>query len=1595
MRHLRAELERVRQELLDLSLRNPLLNFRAHRRSTVEVEGEVPREVYRRLVLQGRTMAFTPREDGGASTDSEDGAPDLLWELPPPGAELADEHTDRFLATSHTEQDLQKRLFHIDNKARTLVEDAGYNALHLAVGFLRWREEPGAQEARRAPLVLVPVQLERAGAQARFKLQWTGQDLDTNLSLKLRLEDHGIELPGFEMPEEAEGVYRYLEQVRERVEGREGWEVVPEVALGFFRFRNLSMYKDLDPAEWPEGDKPHQDELVRTILDPTEADEAPGPVDVDVGDLAPGDTNHVLDADPSQAAVIEAVKRGEDLVVEGPPGTGKSQTIVNLVAELVAQDKTVLFVSEKKAALDVVHGKLDAVGLADFCLELHSHKASKGDVLAELQRVAFQEPVEEGVDDEVYRELAEAKAALDGYAAALREPVDGTGRSPFELVCRRQAASEHFEEQGEDLPIVRLPDAGVDEEDLHEAYARLDDLVEAVEPVWPVAEHPWRGTDPGTVLPRKRRRVEAALEDAREASRAAQQRLAALGEAADVDPPATPRQAATLARALSRLLEDPPVDPELVLHEAWSDPEGRPANLVAAVEEHRELAREVEDRFRPRALEVDLAPLREAYRATSGSPLRWLRPSYWDARARVHDLYEVDPPGARATLLEDLQDLARYRELTAALEAARDEGRALFGRAWAGPGTDPSTLEALADRVQDVRAALQEGVLARGSLAAASPEGDPGALEAAIREARGALQTHRAAVETLLDRVGADAGALWGASPADVPVEDVLERVRAMAETVGAMDDWTTYLQARQAARSTAAAPVAEALAAGRVEPGDARACFTGNLADTLLEDAFETRDALAGFSGDLHERRVQRFREMDERAIAENRRRVRREAWAHRPHLVRGASSSSEAGVLVREFRKKQRHLPLRTLMAEAGSLVQDLKPCFMMSPLSVAKYLDPQKVRFDVVIFDEASQVRPQDALGAILRGDQLVVMGDPNQLPPTSFFEAVVDRDDGDATVGSIADLESILDACEGTLPRRSLRWHYRSRHESLIAVSNSAFYDDRLVIYPSPYQGDAALGLDLEHRPDTAYDRGGSRTNRGEARAVAEAALEHFHQHPDQSLGIGAFSSAQEQAIREEVELIRKRNPEMDPYFSEDEDASPFGHEHFMIKNLETIQGDERDVVFVSVGYGFDEEGRLTRNFGPLNHDGGWRRLNVLLTRARNRCVVFSNFTADDLELDEDAPRGVEGLARFLAYAEDGEAEGVEPSTQPPASTLDRAVKRFLEDEGYAVRANVGSAGFRVDLAVVDPEDPERYLLGVELDGPGYTDARVARERDRLRRDVLEERGWVLHHVWAADWYRSPETAKRRLLDALEDAHEQAPDQAPVETRAWEPAVEAAEPGEAEPEPAVQAPDVDEGLVDLAELAAPYERAVDPPVPVHDEDALEERPPAFVANLAEAVERVVEVEGPVHRDLVATRVRDAWELDRAGPRLKQAVQAGVDRATSLGRIELREGFLWAGGLGEVAPRRRGDGPAADIRLIPDEEVRAAVDVVLEHQRSTPPGEVASKVAALLGFDRKGKRIEKRVHGALERGRAEGAYERLDDGRVRRTEAPSTPA
>jgi very-short-patch-repair endonuclease len=700
---------------------------------------------------------------------------------------------------------------------------------------------------------------------------------------------------------------------------------------------------------------------------------------------------------------------------------------------------------------------------------------------------------------------------------------------------------------------------------------------------------------------------------------------------------------------------------------------------------------------------------------------------------------------------------------------------------------------------------------------------------------------------------------------------------------------------------------------------------------------------------------------------------------------MTRAASRQSKLGIVQAEIRKQRNIMPLRRLLSVAGDVVQAIKPCFMMSPVSVAQYLAPGAIGFDLVIFDEASQVEPADAYGAIARGRQLLLVGDERQLPPTSFFakiegEAEAPGPDGEFAAG---DLESILAVGAVRLPGQCrLRWHYRSKHASLIEFSNEKFYSDApLRVFPSPHTGRGELGLAFRFVEGGVYKRGAGQHNPVEASAVAAEVLRHAVERPELSLGVGAFSVSQQRAIQDEIERLRRASSDerVEAFFAAHPD------EPFFVKNLETIQGDERDVIFLSVGYGPDEHGKITLNFGPLNREGGWRRLNVLVTRAKRRCVLFSSFRADQLDVSGTEARGVVALKDYLHYAEHGRMPSVGVPTGDHDSPFEAEVCRALAERGWEVHAQVGSAGFAIDLAVVDPGHPGRYLLGIECDGATYHSSATARDRDRLRQAVLEGLGWKIHRVWSTDWFHRPEQVLAKVLARLDELKAGAVGGPSAGSPSVSEVVASRPPAPRAPEQsAVGSPSAGEGVVPSPRPPAsngvvPYER---------DESALGDHDALLrlsAPGLGAVIADIVRAESPIHRD-EALRALAARFRTKASKRVQEAFLRGLGVALSKPGISERDGFLWAGDPARVRVRSRaGECPVTRPELIAPEEFRAAVRLAVASEFGLERGALVASTARLLGFSRTGASLGPAIESAIDALLASGELSADDHGHL----------
>jgi very-short-patch-repair endonuclease len=1715
-------LVRWQRRLLDLSLRNALLNFKQGRKSLLL---DVAAPGLEDALAEGQTLKLLPsvelmqgRDPRSQQLHEARSLEDLRR------AHAADALQRREVYIRLEEQELENRLVELYRGARNALQEGGANTLFLALGFLVWTRPDKPELRIKAPLILLPVSLNRKSARSGFSVQLYDDEPRFNPTLvEMLRQDFELELsiPLGDLPRDEAGldIGGIWKRVRSAIKDIRGWEVSEEVVLSMFSFAKYLMWKDLAERTEDLRKSPVVAHLIDTPREPYRST-VPFPEARRLdADYTPQQVFSPLPADSSQLSAVMAAARGKDFVLIGPPGTGKSQTIANLIAQCLAEDKRVLFVAEKIAALDVVYRRLREVGLGEFCLELHSNKTRKLDVLSQLQRTwETRGEVDAAGWAAKAEQLRQVRAQLSIYVERLHRR-HGNGLTVYRAIGSVVG--------GAGIPELRLlwPSPQAHDEaglaGLRDLAGRLQANAAAVG-----AEHlvsgPLASVHRADWSARWQQEMVQAAQSLREASDAFMAVAAQLCEQLKIGMPALPRQARSSLGVLAKALPQ-------AAGQAWSfcalpQSGALRAELEAGLDlmaRHRELSAQMSPAWTPelqsqlvqaldlldkrRRLHAELGPawpaavsdelergvcwieemtgLREGLSVKYGSGVaqinvsllqrEWAKagksiwPLSWLGKRKVRGVLEAVIEGTgEPRVAEDLAALVRIRSLrddlgqvnpgtavdglwvgvktrtdharsalqaNAALLAARAgrpyaldglcaaadglcgerwaaevrrlqalldleqrlAGCALLAAAsdglWRGLETDTELLRAalafererlllkergapqadhpavakghcgtrlqqehqrlrarteLEDRISRLAAiaahcpgvwagldtdaeavgralrfhsSLQAGLAGLG-LPAAEAEAARLALQQVLAERAQELGEAAAigkACQQLLARLpglhaAIDTFSEQAALPdelrrqqADLEPAALANATRRLGEAQAGLHAWCAWRNAQQAARDAGLAPLVDALEAGSVAPAEVPAAFDVNYARWWLAVAVDEDEVLKRFVSAEHERRIGEFRALDEEFTAVTRQWIRAKLCADLPS-VDGLQRNSEWGVLRREITKKRQHLPLRQLLEEIPSVVLRLTPCLLMSPLSIAQYLSADASSFDLVIFDEASQIPVWDAIGAMARGKQVVMVGDPKQLPPTNFFDRA-DSSEGDSEDVE-SDLESILDECLGaSLPTRHLSWHYRSRHESLIAFSNHRYYDGGLVTFPSPVTDDRAVSF---HLVNGQYEKGGARINKPEAQALVADLVGRLKspafRQSGLTIGVVTFNSEQQGLIEDLLDEARRKDPGLEPFFSEMELEPVF------VKNLESVQGDERDIMYFSITYGPDMAGALSMNFGPLNRDGGERRLNVAVTRARHELRVFASLRGEQMDLSRTKANGVRDLKHFLEFAERGPralAEAHLGSLGDFDSPFEASVAAALGRKGWQVHTQIGASSFRIDLGVVHPDFAGRYLAGVECDGATYHRSATARDRDKLREQVLRGLGWQILRIWSTDWWVDPggtlERVHARLSELLATERERRASAEPLEAPApgeLAPSAEAmSEAAQAISRAAAHPPEpqeVEPAAQARQETAPAYARAAQLPtatepgteagtrllhvsrpadaVPVGSIAAELFFEPAYDAVLGAMVDWVIAREGPVLDQVLARRIARAHGFQRTGSRIQERVE-----------------------------------------------------------------------------------------------------------------------
>ncbi|MFS2135766.1 DUF3320 domain-containing protein [Duganella sp. Dugasp56] len=1769
-------LARWQRKLLDLSLRNNLLNFRGGKKS-LRLDAPEPGTL-EDILSDGSPIKLLARPDLMDGADPRDQA---IYEQRS-REDVRREHAldalkRREVFVSVDEKELETRLVDLYRTARTTMQEGGANTLFLALGFLTWTRDDKAGQKYKAPLILIPVSLHRKSARSGFTVSLHEDEPRFNPTLiEMLRQDFRLNLGVIdgELPRDDAGLDVALiwKTVSHAVRDIKGWEVSEEVVLAMFSFAKYLMWVDLTQRT----DQLRENAVVKHLID-TPRDPYPStipfpePKRLDV-DFAPEKTFCPLPADSSQLSAVMAAVKGKDFVLVGPPGTGKSQTISNLIAQCLAEGKRVLFVSEKIAALDVVYRRLREVGLGEFCLELHSSKARKLDVLSQLQRAweaqgdidpdewraqadklkRYRDDLNQYVEKlhqkhrnglTIYRAIGQVVDGEDvvnlGFSwsssafhdasqlDAMREVVDrlgvnaiavgadqlmagplkqigcsdwtpswqqsliGAARDVIPAAERIQHSAAAFQRAAglpdlgssrrarialaslaHSLPAAAGHDWGfIFRSDSRDVLARLQqglDLVvqhrtlnQGIAQPWAdatlarckkglavLAEYenfrvglarPW-SLDVVEELGKGLRLLEAISENysllsvkygeqteqlnvhqlQREWAQAEQsvwplswmrKRKVSKVLEATVTGEGQPQVGSDLARLVT--IHDLKVEVnKLEIGPAtegiWMGLKTRPEFAIAALRFQTVLAaawrrdswvdegfdaiangrcgpRLADDLSRVRTLRSLDTEIASMTSLSSESDSLWAghdtRADFLTAAMRfaiafkavqergiIQDRHDEVAAGDCGPTLAATYLALRHRDvLEEKLRGFEDLG-SLTGATWAG-------LDTTQERIAKVNDFRNHMVAAVANLAE-TPESTSALYQVlqrlvvdgnAMLEVAGPVTVAgiqyveaNSAMRPVLDKL-ISIGAFGDEGTSEVneaPLPDLISHCKAIVMAENRLHAWCAWRKVRAEALSIGLHSLVMAIECGSVGPRDSVRAFETNYSRWWLNAVVDNEPVIRGFVSAEHEKRIGDFRALDERFTELTRAWVRATMCADLPKADT-VTRNSEWGILRHEMSKKKQHMPLRELMKNIPTALTKLTPCLLMSPLSIAQYLSADVKPFDVVVFDEASQIPVWDAIGAIARGKQVVMVGDPKQLPPTSFFdraESALDDEDVET------DLESILDECMGaSLPTMHLAWHYRSRHESLIAFSNHHYYGGGLITFPSPVTDDRAVSF---HHIKGVYEKGGARINKPEAKALVEDVVTRLKspnfRESKLTIGIVTFNTEQMNLIEDLLDEERRRDPSLEPYFSELE------LEPLFVKNLESVQGDERDIMYFSITYGPDHGGAVSMNFGPMNRDGGERRLNVAITRARHELRVFSSLKAEQLDLSRTQAAGVRDLKHFMEFAERGPralAEATKGSLGGFESPFEEAVAAALSSKGWRVETQIGASSFRVDLGIVHPDAPGTYLCGVECDGATYHRSATARDRDLLREQVLRGLGWEILRIWSTDWWIDRIGTLERVQQALENLLEHsraaralcqeseeascAADAAIVKTQNEAAAPtkvrEGAAPPSAKNDHQVAG---NTAITEPADFEAAYAEnaagrvngddtvfvVADPSAAVasiNSDDFFEAR---YDDNLRMMIEHVVSIEGPVLDSVLARRIARVHGWQRTGARIQERVSS-VARSFLTSTDEDIGTFFWAQGRGPdvLVVFRGGSGDGRTVDEICMAELRSLAEKV----------------------------------------------------------------
>lgn len=1525
------------RKLLDFSLRNTLLNFKVTKNTLqlmtadlAELEDKLSDNVDFRIMEVPSEWSVSVRDAKMYEIENER---DLIENI------ASQEFKSNRIRTFLPHDELEKNLKNLYRGAKLSIEENGTNTLFLALGFLRWFESDLSEKARYAPIVLIPVDIVKSSRNKGYIIRSRQEEAQINITLIEYLRQiFGLKIPNLDplpLDEHGTNLPLVFNTIRNAVMDKKRWNIENFAFLGLFSFGQFVMWNDLHNR----SDELKSNKVVSSLVD-KKLNWVSEPSDLTIDNLdsklSPDSMAVPLSADSSQMLAIYSAATNNSFVLHGPPGTGKSQTITNMIANALYQGKSVLFVAEKMAALNVVQKRLASIGLDPFCLELHSNKTNKNSVLSQLNKSLEVGRIKSPEDYKATAEHLHAMRIELNYIIERLHCKRKFGKSIYEAIEIFESHKEHKNELNFSQEFLFY----ADEMHIKVWTELIRKYVVELKSTPDFADHPLKSICLVEYSIELRESIRQSLNELISEYGSAKNAFDLLAENMGIKNKSDLNTVLKILKINELMLDNVPKITELLKSESFEYTVSQLKEFCSDGIKYSQLHKEISDSFDLRILDYDVDRAVLQWREAQAS---WFLPKILKKSKLKKEIkpYSKNPGSINDTTITQIYDkLSEIKSLKGKIESARilNSPTEIIN----GIQTDWNLLNSSIEKTIELHNAVSDFA--------------PNEKSQVINS----LQSPNITSDTktkceILNNYIQKWTAFKNLCKINESVENsndwllgLNDYLKMLCDNIYELGQWTSLNKITEELNSNGLENITQAVKNGIVSPDQIENSFNCNLYYSLILSELNSDERLKTFRGNQYEELIAQYHKLIDKFRSLTIQELVAKLSAEIPVSGKISSSSSEIGILKRAIKSNGRMMSIRKLFNETPNLLRKLCPCMLMSPISVAQYIDPSFPKFDLVIFDEASQIPTCEAVGTIARGENVVIVGDPKQLPPTSFFAS--NRIDEDNIENE--DLESLLDDCLAvSMPQEYLKWHYRSRHESLIAYSNMQYYDNKLYTFPSP--NDLVSEVSLIHI-DGYYDKGRTKQNKAEAVAVVNEIIRRLKDDKlkNDSIGVVTFSAVQQNLIDDLLAEEFAKYPEL-------EEQNKNSAEPLFIKNLENVQGDERDVILFSIGYGPDKEGKVSMNFGPLNRDGGWRRLNVAISRARKSMIVYSTITPEQIDLSRTRSDGVAGLKGFLEFAGKGKNVITQKANAEPKEkdALIDEISKEIEKLGYEVKHDIGYSEYKMDIGVVNPQNKQTYILGILLDGKNCKNSATAKDRFVLQPDILTGLGWNIMRVWTLDWLDNPQKVIESIAEKIHKAIDKS-DKNPVKevtVKAVPDAVKFEKLDMTSPENSVS-------------RKRSYRSFSIKPYGTSDNFY----EPDSRNKIRSLMMSIIETEAPISRKALFKKVLSAWGITRFGNKIESILDTVITFVDKTETVDNGNIFYWSKNQtpSEYSVYRVDD--QSDVKRSIDDissyEILNAVIEVLSEQISLHTDDLVKETAKKLGYSRTGTLIDSTVRNSV---------------------------